>query len=707
MPDPNQVTQDTQTPPPPAPPSTTQPMLAPDGTSGEIPVERVNDAIKAGFRMGVNMIAPSGESGTIPVEHAEKALKAGFKMGSAPAPQPKPTEAQQVQAGLPGPAKPENPMPDSYVNQIATDQMHLRSMQPGLPAAGQDPRVATAGSMLSAPFMAAEAPLEFGSSLVGSQVAKQGAKLAGAGERGQGVAELVGGLVGGLAPKGIKAGVNAISEGSTAAPIKAAMPEVADMPNKAVASGDKIFRAVAPTATDTGARANIHAASGDLAEIADRVGWDALKGGKTDMRPRGVRDAINERMGQMYQTEVAPKIAGAGDAKVTFTGGNDGLEFLSRNAGDPEVRAAAGRMLAGKGTSNLADAYTVAKGANAELRQFERLTPDQQYTIRNQNPGINQIENLDQELSQNIAQAFKDRGLPGIQNFERRYAALASLRREITNRISGAELEDNSVTGKIVSGVRKIMGGKSGIASASQAALSDLGPGGMGDNLEAGLKGLKASGVKPILDPTPPAPKMGLTSPGSTPPAAQRPLPFMDSPTPDRSGPVYPGGAGTGGPKLHETLSSPAGSTEPAPEPAKPSATSSSAPAPKTSETSSGTNLQSLYDGLEASKAPAPQKGKALSNNGSGESSASVEAQKTQARNKALGNTYFLTDTRSGIGQPVIGPRPEDTNLAPHQELVLQRRDGTMEVVKSGSNTRPYTFKKLGTKPGLMRLAGD
>lgn len=64
--------------------ATTVPMLAPDGTSGDIPQERVQDAIKAGFKQAVEMTSPDGKAGYIPVERQQDALSAGFKL-AAPA----------------------------------------------------------------------------------------------------------------------------------------------------------------------------------------------------------------------------------------------------------------------------------------------------------------------------------------------------------------------------------------------------------------------------------------------------------------------------------------------------------------------------------------------------------------------------------------------------------------------------------------------
>lgn len=55
-------------------------MLAPDGTPGSIPTERVNDAVKSGFRLGIDLISPDGQAGTVPADKVHDALSAGFKL---------------------------------------------------------------------------------------------------------------------------------------------------------------------------------------------------------------------------------------------------------------------------------------------------------------------------------------------------------------------------------------------------------------------------------------------------------------------------------------------------------------------------------------------------------------------------------------------------------------------------------------------------
>jgi hypothetical protein len=56
-------------------------MIAPDGSTGDIPQERAAEAQAAGFKPAVVMTSPDGKMGYIPRERANEALKAGFKVG--------------------------------------------------------------------------------------------------------------------------------------------------------------------------------------------------------------------------------------------------------------------------------------------------------------------------------------------------------------------------------------------------------------------------------------------------------------------------------------------------------------------------------------------------------------------------------------------------------------------------------------------------
>jgi hypothetical protein len=340
-------------------------------------------------------------------------------------------------------------------------------------------------------------------------------------------------------------------ETKIAAPIKATVPEAAMQPDKAVAATDRLVRATAPTATDVRARANFHAAAGDLAQVADKVEWDKVRGGKgltegstaPDMRPRAVLQAVNERMGEMYKAEVEPKIQAMEGVPAKLNANPEAYKFLATTAGDETIRSLAQKAAAHPESISVPEAYQLSRAVNAELVKFESLPADQQYLARTTNPAINKLDGLDESLNNTISQSFKDRGIGGIDNFNRRYAAMASVRRGLNIRVNAAELQRQGTLARAGKVVRAVTGKNvNAVASASQASLSDVN---IGDQLERGLKDLKKSGVKPNVDQTPVAPNLALKSPGGKlPPDAQRPLSFMDSSSPDRSGPVYPGGKG-------------------------------------------------------------------------------------------------------------------------------------------------------------------
>ena len=57
----------------------TVPMFAPDGSIGDVPQEKVTSAIKAGFKVGIDMLSPDGKHGTVPQEKMLDAAAAGFR----------------------------------------------------------------------------------------------------------------------------------------------------------------------------------------------------------------------------------------------------------------------------------------------------------------------------------------------------------------------------------------------------------------------------------------------------------------------------------------------------------------------------------------------------------------------------------------------------------------------------------------------------
>jgi hypothetical protein len=68
------------------------PIFAPDGTLGDIPAERLPDAVKAGAKPGVSVISPNGIPGVVPADRYADAVRAGAKLA--------PQEENQPQTGF-------------------------------------------------------------------------------------------------------------------------------------------------------------------------------------------------------------------------------------------------------------------------------------------------------------------------------------------------------------------------------------------------------------------------------------------------------------------------------------------------------------------------------------------------------------------------------------------------------------------------------
>jgi hypothetical protein len=288
-------------------------------------------------------------------------------------------------------------------------------------------------------------------------------------------------------------------------PQMAAMPrETAGLPREAVAGAEQIYRAAAPTGANTNFRANLYAATPDLAEIAGKVEQKlaATKGGirNPDMRLHAVVEEIGNHLDEMYKTERAPQIQRNANVPIAAKLGPDaarGLEFLSSNAGKVADQMLADRAIA-KGTLTIAEADQLAQTANQELRAYERLPKDQQLLMRGTNPKIAGLKALDEGLKRALNEELKQRGEPGLTDYERRYAGLAEVRRGLRSRLNEVELKQPGVIKGVAQPIGRavgvLTGGGRGMVSASQAALADVN---VGSTLADGLAKLRKSGIRP------------------------------------------------------------------------------------------------------------------------------------------------------------------------------------------------------------------
>ncbi|HET9406033.1 MAG TPA: hypothetical protein VFO39_02235 [Candidatus Sulfotelmatobacter sp.] len=58
----------------------TIPIIAPDGTVGDVPATRAHDAIAAGGKLGIDLLSPDGKLGTVPADRVHDAIRAGAQL---------------------------------------------------------------------------------------------------------------------------------------------------------------------------------------------------------------------------------------------------------------------------------------------------------------------------------------------------------------------------------------------------------------------------------------------------------------------------------------------------------------------------------------------------------------------------------------------------------------------------------------------------
>lgn len=500
----------------------TVPMFAPTGEVGDVPKENVQAAVQKGFKLGQDMVAPDGVThGTVPIDNVHAAIAKGFNLvGAAPA-APNPigqasTQAQyDVQAAGP------------YTKPGAAEA----GMGFGTPAsetlsnAGQ---AVAKGANYAAPIMTGGASLPVQMAVQG---AASGADTAVGGGSGKDIATstAIGAAIPAVAEGAVAAG-KAIA-GSTsrlAANVRQTYPAAANLSDRAISGLEKIFSAAAPVGKNSGFRDNLYAAAGDLADISKKVALDEVRGGviNPDMRPAATVKAIDDHLSDMYKTIVEPQIATAPKAPVQIALSEDaanGLAHLVTGAGEANNRAAAA-TLQQTGKITLEDAYNLARSTNAELRTFERATAQGQSAAVATSKTTNGLKELDTALSQGIDQELEAQGKPGIKDFERRYAALSAIRDQIRDRVNSAELAHPGVLRTMTKNIGAALGGPKAVASASQAAVSDVR---MGKTLEQGMNELRASGLSaPRPAPRMPAPFNLTPPPGQVPPPSQGTLPL-------------------------------------------------------------------------------------------------------------------------------------------------------------------------------------
>jgi hypothetical protein len=561
--------------------SPTIPIFAPDGTLGDVPYERLHDALAAGAKLGVNIQAPDGSHGVIPSDKLSDAQKAGAKPISYDVQGP-----TQGRKGF-GAAFDEDVigMAKSIPSMIAPPIPHMPSYYGDILKQRDENAMARAREGRSLPYqMAATVGEPLGINARGMETA------ANAGDSGAVLGHATASAAAAVAPlvvegaiKGGKAAIGATGDLANAAAgkyyqaktsaVRATIPEAAKLPPQAVEGIEKVFRASAPVGSDPQFRSQLYASAGDLAEIGRRAEAKlaSAEGGvvQPDMRPKATIEAIKDYQKEMYQNERAPQIA-RHDTNLVDTGlstdAKSGLEYLANNAGESATRSLAQKAL-DVPDMTLAEADTLARTVNTELRKFESMNPADKSAAMQTNSKISGLKDLDRQLGQKINTELTRVGEEGLTQYERRYAALSKVRDQLQKRANAVELVQPGMIKAVVQPVaRALTGGKSGIASASQAAVADVNIGRM---LQKGLKQLAKTDLQPVRSaPRPPVKGLLNASPielGSSveplsPPS--RPQPAYTTSRAQRKGLLLPDKAGgrvpLGPSSIPESTSAPA-----------------------------------------------------------------------------------------------------------------------------------------------------
>lgn len=328
------------------------------------------------------------------------------------------------------------------------------------------------------------------------------------GETARGAGQLAGGAtqalllkktpeVAGAATEVVKHPLRTMAEiGSKPEVAQSLVAEAKNLPLKAVSGAEDIFRAAAPTGMKGNFRANVYTAAGDLAEIGNKIDLEAARGGihNPDFRPRATVQAITDHLKEMYQQERAPQIARNAQNPVDLrltADAKEALSYLAETAGNEQARGLAARAVGAK-TIPLADADALAMLVNQELLPFEKLSPAKRMQAGMTSRKIGGFKELDKNVTSAVNRELQNRGEVGVTEYERRYAALSQVRDQFQSRMNAVELDVSK--GKVIRPAMSLVtGGKSGIASASQAAVADVNIGRM---LESGFRKLRESGLK-------------------------------------------------------------------------------------------------------------------------------------------------------------------------------------------------------------------
>lgn len=477
--------------------SATVPIIDPQGKVWDIPYENMHAAISKGGKLGVYMKDPDGQQWVIPSDRVQDAVKKG---GSVV---PYNLDGTHQNEGFwKAFTKDIGSAVGGFAQMLTSDPTAIAASTPqfGANIAANDIARQARGSGKAYRALAAAGQVLTPANIQGMEEAADVGDTSGVlGHAAAGAAITAAPLI---AERGVKGG--RVAKNATAAVVKeltdttsaarSTIPEAANLPDKAISGLEKIYRAAAPVGSDPMFRGNLYKAAGDLAEIgrAARANIANAKGGivQPDMRVRAVIKAINDHLAEMYKQERAPQISRNADNPIVMELGkdaNEGLKFLSRNAGMEADRALASKAMSSDHLT-LAETDQLAKLVNKELAGFESMTPAERAAASQVNRRAAGLKALDRSLGDKIGAELERRGEPGIKEYEGRYAALSAVRDQLQSRMNAVELNQRGPIKTVAQPIaRLVSGGKSGVVSASQAAVADVN---IGRTLQQGFRNL-------------------------------------------------------------------------------------------------------------------------------------------------------------------------------------------------------------------------
>jgi hypothetical protein len=209
-----------------------------------------------------------------------------------------------------------------------------------------------------------------------------------------------------------------------------------------------IFRAV--PSENPNYRDNVVAALGDLQNMVKSGAIpERTKGGilNPEMYFRQVNEAIDQRLKDMFNNEYMGQIniAKKAGAQIGLTENpqvmQQALKYIARTqTADSGARAAA-LKLAGNPTAQvpIEDAAELARAVNAHLRELSAARPEAAYVSAQKSATKASLQRLDSALSDSINGKLQSLDQPGVAGYERRYAALSAINRQIESGMNSLE----------------------------------------------------------------------------------------------------------------------------------------------------------------------------------------------------------------------------------------------------------------------------